>query len=410
MSTTIKVLHNKRIILGITGGIAAYKAAMVCSQLVQEGAQVDVVMTEAAQKFIAPLTFQALTHRSVYTDMFDIPAGENIPHIALADAADLLLIAPATAHTLGKLANGLADDLLTAIALATPAPLLLAPAMETDMWRHPATQANIDKLRAWGATVVGPAEGHLASGAIGQGRMLEPEEIVSVARIVLGRSSDLAGWRVVVTAGGTREAIDPVRFVSNHSSGKMGYAVAITARDRGAAVTLITTAALPDPFGIEVIHLDSAEQMLAAVLQATREADLLVMAAAVADFRPRIAAEQKIKKKGEIEGLILELVRNPDILAEVAAQKAAGHGPRVSVGFAAETEDLLANATSKLERKKLDLIVANDVTTSDAGFAVDTNRVTLIAADGSMEALPLMSKFEVAEAILDHVKRFNVQR
>lgn len=410
MSTTVKVLQNKRIILGVTGGIAAYKTAAICSQLVQGGGQVDVVMTEAAQKFITPLTFQALTHRPVYTDMFDIPAGENIPHIVLADTADLLLIAPATAHTLAKLAHGLADDLLTAVALATPAPLLLAPAMETDMWQHPATQANMDKLRAWGATIVGPAEGWLASGAAGQGRMVEPEEIVGAARMVLGRQGDLAGWRVVVTAGGTREAIDPVRFVSNHSSGKMGYAVAIAARDRGAAVTLITTTALPDPFGIEVIHLDSAEQMLTAVLQATRQADLLVMAAAVADFRPGTIATQKIKKKGDTEGLGLELVRNPDILAEVAAQKVAGYGPRVSVGFAAETEDLLTNARSKLERKKLDLIVANDVSASDAGFAVDTNQVTLISRDGSVEVLPLISKVEVAEIILDQVQRSNVKR
>lgn len=399
----MKVLHNKHILLGVTGGIAAYKAAMVCSQLVQGGALVDVVMTEAAQKFIAPLTFQALTHRPVYSDMFVIPPGQNIPHISLADAADLLLIAPATAHTLAKLANGLADDLLSAIALATPAPLLLAPAMETDMWQHPATQANMDKLRAWGASVVGPAEGRLASGALGQGRMVEPEEIIGAVRVALGRRGDLAGRRVVVTAGGTREAIDPVRFISNHSSGKMGYAVAVAARDRGAAVTLITTAALPDPFGVEVIHLDSTEQMLAAVLEATRQADLLVMAAAVADFRPKSVAEQKIKKKGGSEGVTLELGRNPDILAEVAAQKIAGYGPQLTVGFAAETEDLLRNARGKLERKKLDLIVANDVSASDAGFAVDTNRVTLLFKDGRSEALPLLSKIEVAETILDHL-------
>jgi phosphopantothenoylcysteine decarboxylase/phosphopantothenate--cysteine ligase len=403
--TLIKVLQNKQIVLGVTGGIAAYKAAVVCSQLVQGGALVDVVMTEAAQKFITSLTFQALTHRPVYSDTFDIPPGENIPHIALADAADLLLIAPATAHTLAKLANGLADNLLAAIALATPAPLLLAPAMETDMWRHPATQANIEKLHAWGATIVGPAEGRLASGAMGQGRMVEPEEIVSATRIVLGRKGDLAGWRVVVTAGGTREAIDPVRFVSNHSSGKMGYAVATAARDRGANVTLITTAGLPDLVGIEMVRVDSAEQMLAAVLQSTRQANLLVMAAAVADFRPVTVAKQKIKKKGETEGLALEMVRNPDILAEAAAQKAAGRGPHLTVGFAAETEDLLANARSKLERKKLDLIVANDVSATDAGFAVDTNRVTLLAGDGSVEQLPLMSKIEVAEQILDRVQR-----
>lgn len=401
---TVKVLQNKQIILGVSGGIAAYKAAAVCSQLVQGGALVNVVMTEAAQEFIAPLTFQALTHRPVYTDMFDIPPNENIPHIALADAADLLLIAPATAHTLAKLANGLASDLLAAIGMATPAPLLLAPAMETDMWRHPATQANVEKLRAWGATFVGPAEGRLASGALGQGRMVEPDEVVSAARAVLGRKGDLAGWRVVVTAGGTREAIDPVRFVSNHSSGKMGYAVATAARDRGAAVTLITTAGLPDPFGMEVVRVDSAEQMLAAVLQSTRQADLLVMAAAVADFRPSTTAGQKIKKKSDTQGLTLELVRTPDILAEVAAQKASGSGPRFTIGFAAETEDLLINARSKLERKRLDLIVANDVSASDAGFAVDTNRVTLLAAAGAVESLPLMSKMEVAEKILDAIR------
>ena len=399
----IKVLQNKRIVLGVTGGIAAYKAAMVCSRLAQAGALVDVVLTEAAQKFITPLTFQALTHRPVYTDMFDIPAGENIPHISLADGADLLVIAPATAQTLAKLAHGLADNLLTAIALATPAPLVLAPAMETDMWRHPATQANIQTLQSWGATLVGPAAGYLASGARGPGRMVEPDEIVGAARVVLARAGDLAGRRVVVTAGGTREAIDPVRFISNHSSGKMGYALAEVARDRGATVTLITTTTLPDPFGVEVIHLASAEEMKAAVLAATRQADVLVMAAAVADFRPATVAGQKIKKKADTQGLTVALVRNPDILAEVAVQKARGAGPQVTVGFAAETEDLLANAQEKLSRKKLDLIAANDVTARDAGFAVDTNRVTLLSAAGTVEELPLMSKVEVAEAILDRV-------
>jgi phosphopantothenoylcysteine decarboxylase/phosphopantothenate--cysteine ligase len=400
----IKVLQNKHIILGVTGGIAAYKTAMICSRLVQGGALVDVVMTEAAQEFITPLTFQALTHRPVHTDMFDIAARQSIPHVALADVADLLLIAPATANTIAKLANGLADNLLTAIALATPAPLLLAPAMETDMWQHPATQANVERLRAWGVNVVGPAEGRLASGAMGPGRMVEPEEVVSMARVVLGRSGDLAEQRVVVTAGGTREAIDPVRFVSNHSSGKMGYALAEVARDRGAAVTLITTVSRPNLFGVEVIQVDSAEQMLEAVLTATREADLLVMAAAVADFRPKSAVEQKIKKETHTEELTLEMVRTLDILVEVANQKSAGYGPRITVGFAAETEDVLANAQSKLKRKKLDLIVANDVSAADAGFAVDTNRVTLLAADGTIEELPLMSKIEVAEVIFDAVK------
>jgi phosphopantothenoylcysteine decarboxylase/phosphopantothenate--cysteine ligase len=401
---TIKVLQNKRIILGVTGGIAAYKTATVCSRLVQAGAVVDVVMTGAAQRFITPLTFQALTHRPVYTDIFDIPDGENIPHIALADAADLLVIAPATANTIGKLANGLVDNLLMAVALATPAPMLIAPAMETDMWQHPATQANLEKLRAWGVTLVGPAEGRLASGAVGPGRMVEPDEIVDMARVVLARQGDLAGQHVVVTAGGTHEAIDPVRFISNRSTGKMGYAVAQVARDRGAQVTLISTVHLPAPVGVNLIQLDSARDMLAAVLESTREADMLIMAAAVADFRPTTAAAQKIKKESKTAGFTLELARNPDILAEVAKQKSAGYGPRITVGFAAETEDLLANAQGKLARKKLDLIVANDVSASDAGFAVDTNRVTLLAADGSVEELPLMSKIEVAEAILNYVR------
>lgn len=408
--TSIKVLQDKRIILGVTGGIAAYKSATVCSRLVQAGALVDVVMTEAAQKFITSLTFQALTHRPVYTDIFDIPNGENIPHIALADAADLLLIAPATANTIAKLANGLADNLLVAIALATPAPLLLAPAMETDMWQHPATQANVQRIRDWGVTLVGPAEGRLASGAMGQGRMVEPEEIIGLVRVVLARHGDLASLKVVVTAGGTREAIDPVRFVSNHSSGKMGYALAEAARDRGAQVTLITTVNLPAPTGVEVINVDSAESMQEAVMNSNRQADVLVMAAAVADFRPAKMAEQKIKKKSDTTGLTLEMVRNPDILTGVAKQKLTGSGPMVTVGFAAETEDLVTNAQRKLERKQLDLIAANDVSASDAGFAVDTNRVTLLGADGSVEALPLMSKIDVAEAILDRAVMLLKQR
>jgi phosphopantothenoylcysteine decarboxylase/phosphopantothenate--cysteine ligase len=397
------VLANKRIVLGVSGGIAAYKAAMLCSRLVQAGALVEVVLTEAAQKFITPLTFQALTHRPVYTDIFHMAEGENIPHIVLADTADLLLIAPATANTLGKIANGLASDLLSAIALATPAPMLLAPAMETDMWQHPATQANVAKLQSWGATLVGPASGRLASGAMGQGRLAEPEIILDMGRVVLARQGDLAGRRVVVTAGGTREAIDPVRFVSNYSSGKMGYAIALAARDRGATVTLISSAALPAPTGVGVVPVDSAQAMLAVVLDSTRQADVLIMAAAVADFRPVNVAAQKIKKKGETDGMTLELARNPDILAEVALRKGDTGFPRVTIGFAAETQDVLANAQAKLERKRLDFIVANDVTAADAGFAVETNRVTILGVDGSKTALPLLTKREVAEEILHRV-------
>lgn len=400
---TIPVLNHKRIVLGITGGIAAYKSAIVCSRLVQAGALVDVIMTAGAQHFITPLTFQALTHRPVYTSMWEIAGGANIPHIALADAADLLLVAPATANTLAKLANGLADNLLTAVALATPAPILLAPAMETDMWQHPATQSNVQKLRERGATLIGPAEGRLASGAMGAGRMVEPDEIVALARVVLGRQGDLAGRRVVVTAGGTREAIDPVRYITNHSSGKMGYAVAEAARDRGASVTLISAAALPAPPGMEMVAVDSVAEMHQAVVAAVTQADVLVMSAAVADFRPAAASSQKIKKQGDTDGLTLHLTRTIDILADVARRKAEGSGPKITVGFAAETENLLANAQGKLERKKLDLIVANDVTAANAGFKVDTNQVTLLARDGSVEALPLLSKAAVADEILDRV-------
>jgi phosphopantothenoylcysteine decarboxylase/phosphopantothenate--cysteine ligase len=400
---TIKILEHKRIVLGVTGGVAVYKAAMICSRLVQAGAIVDVIMTDAAQKFVAPLTFQALTHRPIYTDMFNIPADENIPHVTLAAKADLLLIAPATANTISKLANGLADNLLSAIALSTTAPILLAPAMETHMWQHPATQVNMNVLIGRGVKVIGPAEGRMASGAMGPGRMVEPDEVVGMARVVLAQKGTLAGQRVVVTAGGTREAIDPVRFVSNHSSGKMGYAIAEVARDRGAKVTLITTVSRPDLFGVELVRVGSAEQMLHAVLQTSRDADILVMAAAVADFRPATISTQKIKKQAGTETMTLEMVRNPDILAEVAQQKSAGCGPRITVGFAAETEDLLANARSKLEQKNLDLIVANDITATDAGFAVDTNRVTLLTARGTVEALPLMSKTDVAEAIFDAI-------
>jgi phosphopantothenoylcysteine decarboxylase/phosphopantothenate--cysteine ligase len=398
----MNLLPGKRILLGVSGGIAAYKAAALSSRLVQGGALLDVVMTEAARQFITPLTFQALTQRSVYTDMFAIPAGENIPHIKLAKEADLLIIAPATANTLAKLAVGLADNLLTAVALATDAPLLLAPAMETGMWGHQATQANVATLVERGATIVGPATGRLASGRSGAGRMAEPDEIVEMAQVVLARGGVLAGRRVVVTAGGTREPIDPVRLITNRSSGKMGYALALSARDRGAQVTLIATLTpWPEPLGVEVVRVETALQMRQAVLDALPGSDALVMAAAVADYRPETAAQQKIKK-GE-ESLTLRLVRNPDILAEVAGEREATGHPRVVVGFAAETANLLENARAKLEKKRLDLIVANDVSAADSGFAVDTNRVTLLSADGGVEALPLLSKAEVAERVMDKV-------
>jgi phosphopantothenoylcysteine decarboxylase/phosphopantothenate--cysteine ligase len=275
--------------------------------------------------------------------------------------------------------------------------------MENDMWHHPATQANLEKLRSWGVDTVGPGKGYLASGAQGAGRMSEPETVVEMVRIVLGRPGDLAGRQIVVTAGGTREAIDPVRYVSNHSSGKMGYALAVAARDRGARVTLVSSADRPAPLGVTVQAVDSAREMGQKVLAASAQADALIMAAAVADFRPVEAAQKKIKKQEGMERLTLELVRNPDILAEVAQQKEAGQGPTVTVGFAAETDELVTNAQRKLKKKKLDLIAANDVTASDAGFGVDTNRITLLGRKGYQEELPLLSKEEVAAAILDQV-------
>ena len=406
---TIRILKDRHITLGVTGGVAVYKAAFLASRLTQAGAMVDVVMTEAATHFVAPLTFQAVTQRAVYTDIFQLAAGESpgevqIPHIALAKSADLLLIAPATGNTLAKLAQGLADNLLTAIALATPAPALLAPAMESDMWAHPTTQANAATLRERGTTFVGPGAGHLASGAEGVGRMSEPEQILEMARVVLGRGEDLAERRVLVSAGGTREAIDPVRFIGNHSSGKMGYALALAARDRGAHVTLVTgPTCLADPVGVETIHVESATAMCDAVLSACDGTDALVMAAAVADYRSVEAVAQKIKKSGDL--LTLQLSRTPDILAEIARLRETGRGPKVTVGFAAETEDLLENARDKLERKRLDLIAANNVSATDAGFAVDTNRVTLLSADGVVQALPLMTKEDVAHEIWDRVSQ-----
>jgi phosphopantothenoylcysteine decarboxylase/phosphopantothenate--cysteine ligase len=395
-----QVLRDKQIILGITGGIAAYKAADVASRLVKAGATVDVVMTEAATKFVTPLTFQALTHRPVVTEMFALLREMEIGHVALARRADLLIIAPATANTIAKLAAGLADNMLTATALDTRAPILLAPAMETGMWENPLSQDNVARLQKTGdVTVVGPGVGRLASGGIGPGRMAEPAEIVDWARIILGRGGSLAGQRVVVTTGGTQEPIDPVRFIGNHSSGKMGYALALAARDRGAKVALVSApTALPAPIGVQLVAVQAAEEMRQAVLAALPESDALIMAAAVADYRPAAAAAHKLKK-GEA-GLDLELVRTPDILAEVATRRAELGRPRVVVGFAAETQDLVANAQAKLKAKRLDLMVAND---ARQAMGADVNQVTLLDASGGIEELPLLPKDEVAERVMDRV-------
>jgi phosphopantothenoylcysteine decarboxylase/phosphopantothenate--cysteine ligase len=398
---TDPLLNGKKILLGVTGGIAAYKAADLCSKLVQAGAQVDVILTEAAAKFVAPLTFSALSGRPARVDMWTEAGGQPIPHVQMAAAADLVIVAPLSANTQAKLALGLADNLLTSTLLATHVPWVLAPAMESHMWANPMTQAHAASLRARGAVQVGPGEGRLASGATGVGRMAEPAEILAAARAVFARGGPLAGRRVVVTAGGTQEPLDPVRYITNASSGKMGVALAAAAADLGAAVTLIhAPLAVPAPFGVESVRVRTAAEMCAAVLDRLPQTDILIGAAAVADFRPADPASQKIKKTPGQDELLLRLVRNPDILAEVAARRAELGRPAVVIGFAAETQDLLANAAAKLAAKRLDIIVANDVTEPGSGFGADDNRVTLLFADGRQAALPLMGKREVAWRVL----------
>jgi len=396
-----RLLSGKRVLLGITGGIAAYKAADLCSKLVQAGALVDVIMTEAATRFVSPLTFSALSGRPARVDMWSEAGGDAIPHVHMAAAADLVIIAPLSANTLAKLALGLADNLLTSTMLATAAPWVLAPAMESHMWSNPITQAHVNTLHARGAAFVGPGSGHLASGAEGVGRMAEPAEIIAGARALLARDGALKGRTVLVTAGGTQEAIDPVRYITNASSGRMGVSLAEAARDMGAKVVMVyAPLAVPLPVGVELVPARSTVEMCEAVLARLSAIDILIGAAAVADFRPAEAAAQKIKKLPGQDGLLLSLVRTPDILGAVAEVRALSGTPRVVIGFAAETRDLLANAAAKLAAKRLDLIVANDVTEPGSGFAADDNRVTLLYADGSQEALPLLPKPIVAERVL----------
>lgn len=392
--------NSKRILLGVTGSIACYKAVELASKLTQLAVQVDVVLTAAAAKFVTPLTFQSVTGRRAYTDE-DLwgPEG-HVLHVNLGKQADLIAIAPATANTLAKLATGQADNLITLAALASQAPLLVAPAMDGGMYEHPATQANIATLKERGAVIVGPQTGHLASGLSGLGRMTEPADLLGHIRYLLSRGGPLAGRRIVVTAGGTQEAIDPVRSITNRSSGKQGYALAQAALDAGADVTLISApTALSAPMGAEFVAAATTEEMLDAVLASAKKADALLMAAAVADFKVKKASKQKIKRSEGIPEV--KLIANPDILAEVA--KLRGKRPKVVVGFAAESKDLLKNAKGKLEAKKLDFIVANDISASDAGFEVDTNRVVIVDREGKQDELPLMSKEEVARLVVERV-------
>ncbi len=416
----IPLLKDKRILLGITGGIAAYKICTLASHLTQAGAQVDVVMTEAATRFVAPLTFEALTGRAVYTTMW--PTSEpghgeaegqsrdlseatstHISHVRLAHSADALVIAPATANTMAKLAHGVADNLLTAVALAATCPMLLVPAMDVAMWANPATQANVATLRERGVRFAGPVRGRMASGLHGEGRMMEPGELLGHVRRALGLRGPLAGRRIVVTAGPTREALDPVRFISNPSSGRQGFALAQAALDRGADVTLITGPThLPTPAGAQRVDVATARALHDAVIPAVQRADVLLMAAAVGDYRPASVAPHKLKKSdGDLN---LRLARTRDILSAVALQWAETRHPHIVLGFAAESEDVLKNARLKLASKNLDMIVANDITASDAGFGAETNRVVILDREGGVEKLPLMSKAAVAEAVLERVE------
>jgi len=394
VSATPNGLAGKHLLLGVSGSIAAFKAVVLTSELVKLGATVDVLMTPAATRFVQPLSFSALTHRPVLVDLF-AASEQPIPHVQLGVSAQALVVAPATADCLAGLALGLGHDALLATALSSRAPLVLAPAMETQMYEHPATQQNIETLRRRGATVVEPAAGRLASGRIGRGRMAEPAEIVETLQLLLIRTLDLQGRRVVVTAGGTQEPIDPVRYIGNRSSGKMGFAVAEAARDRGAEVILISgPTALAPPAGVQLRPITSARDLEAAIHQAVVGAAAIVMAAAVADYRVDQAADHKLKRTGD--DVILRLMPNPDIIAGLTQ---AG---LIKIGFAAETDDLLANAQSKLVRKGLDLIVANDVSSPGSGFGTDTNQVTLISTT-SVETLPLLAKREVAERVLDRL-------
>ncbi len=389
------MLANKTVVLGITGGIAAYKAADIASKLTRDGAKVEAVMTESASRFITPLTLRNITGRPVVTDMFAMTPEYSLEHVALAEAADIIVIAPATANTIARLAAGIADNMLTCTVLATAAPVIIAPAMHETMLQNPVTQHNLDRLKSRGFTIIGPDYGRLASGKAGWGRLADTGIIIGTIKQVLGRKGDLAGRRILVTAGGTREPIDPVRHIGNRSSGKMGYALAEAARDRGAEVSLITApTSLPEPAGIEVVRVQTARQMKEAVAKAVAGADALIMAAAVADYQPKRFVAAKIKK--EAPTMTLELVRTPDILGEVK-------GNFIKVGFAAESENLIANARAKLEKKGLDLIVANDITGDESGFNADTNKVTIIDRDGKVENLPLLTKREVAEKVLDRV-------
>jgi phosphopantothenoylcysteine decarboxylase/phosphopantothenate--cysteine ligase len=392
------MLTGKTVVFGVCGGIAAYKAVDVVSRLIKLKAEVHVVMTDAATRFVSPLTFREISGQPVHTSMWEEPKTWNVEHIALARRADLFVIAPATANIIGKIANGIADDFLSTTIMATPAPVLLVPAMNTNMYLNSATQANLSKLRERGIQIMDPASGMLACGTEGIGRLPEPADIVELIKKHFRYVASLQGVRILVTAGGTREAIDPVRFIGNRSSGKMGFAVAAAAAGRGADVTLVSgPVSLPTPCGVKRIDVESALQMRDAVLKAFPETDIVIKSAAVADYRPEDIANQKIKKSSD--SMTLVLIKNPDILAELGQLKTT----QFLVGFAAETQELIVHATEKLKKKNLDMLVANDVTMNGAGFESDTNIIKILTRDGAIEELPQMSKLDLGQVILDRI-------
>jgi phosphopantothenoylcysteine decarboxylase / phosphopantothenate---cysteine ligase len=389
--------RGRHVVLAVTGGIAAYKAVDVCRRLVDAGAHVAPILTDDAQRFVGALTFSALASEPARTSLFEGP--DPIPHTTIGRRADLIVVAPATAKVIGKYTHGISDDLVTATLLATRAPVVLAPAMHTEMWEHAAVQENLAVLRERGVHVVDPEEGRLAGGDTGPGRLADPARIVAAAAGVLAGTGDLAGVRVLVTAGGTREPIDPVRFVGNRSSGKMGYALAERAARRGAAVTLVTTIGRPmEASGIAVERVETADDMARSVLSRFADVDVVVMAAAVADFRPKAVADEKLKKRDGVPEVVLE--PTPDVLALLGERKQAG---QLLIGFAAETEHVEEHAAEKMAAKHVDLMVANDVSAPDAGFEVDTNQAILLYSSGSREETPLLDKRELADLLLDRV-------
>lgn len=401
------MLNGKKIALGVTGGIAVYKAVDLVSRLRKQGAEVRVIMTEHAQQFVTPLTFKEISGNKVAVSMWDSNQEFNVEHISLANWADAFVVAPATANILAKMANGIADDLLSTTLLAAQAPIIVCPAMNTGMYQNPITQENIAKLEAHGVTVMPPAVGYLACGVSGPGRLPEPQQIVEfIDDFFAKKDGDMVGLKVLVTAAGTREPIDPVRFVGNRSSGKMGYAIAQAAAQRGAEVLLVTgPSALAIPANVKGVKVETTNEMLEAVMEAYDKMDVVIKAAAVADYRPRDVADQKIKKKTD-DALTVVMDKNPDILKELGARKAH----QVLVGFAAETQNLLDNAREKIVKKNLDMIVANDVTAAGAGFNTDTNIVKFLYPSGEVRSLEQMAKTEVANLLLDAVMELKTKK